>query len=93
MCAARNRRGRSPTREEGTAPYEGAVYVVPAIEYVDTSPPLETSLFDDPERLRTLMRLTVKTILSGTQEDERLIQAAEKSAAQGNGHRENSASP
>lgn len=64
-----------------------AAYVIEPIEYVDPSPPLETSLLKDSKRLKTLMSLTIKSILARTDEDVgRIIQAAhEEGSDQGNG--------
>lgn len=54
------------TRKDG---YNGDAYwQVPRFDYVDTSPPLTTSLFDDPEKLDATWRAAVESLRA--QQDE-----------------------
>jgi hypothetical protein len=54
-------------------------YVIQPSEYVEPSPPVETSLFDDRDRLRELLTLTIDSILSRTEDDEaRIIEDLKK---------------
>ncbi|RLP88613.1 hypothetical protein EAD89_16375 [Micromonospora sp. BL4] len=41
---------------------DDAVWVLPSSSYVDPGPPLETSLFDDPQRLNRAWSLTMSTL-------------------------------
>lgn len=42
-----------------------AVWVIEEQEYVDTRPPLGTSLFDDPAKLQCAMRDTARSLAAG----------------------------
>jgi hypothetical protein len=54
-------------------------YVVQPGEYVEPSPAVATSLFDDRDRLRALLTLTINSILSRTEDDEaRIIEDLKK---------------
>ncbi|MGC5384397.1 hypothetical protein ACPXCJ_07890 [Micromonospora chalcea] len=70
---------------------DDALWVIPSSNYVDPGPPLETSLFDDRNRLDDAWRLAMRTLQAETEEsDERrqeiakeaqkLIDEAERSA-------------
>jgi len=48
-----------------------AAYVIRPIEYVDTSPPLKTSLFDHPERLEGLWEAVQNSFRVEESNDER----------------------
>jgi hypothetical protein len=71
--------GERATAEEGH-------YVIEPIEYVDPSPPLETSLFDDEKKLEELLALTISSILARTPQ-QRIKDVQESSTDQGNGGR------
>ncbi|MBQ0900432.1 hypothetical protein [Micromonospora sp. U21] len=47
---------------------DDAVWVLPSSSYVDPGPPLETSLFDDPQRLNRAWSLTMSTLRAEAQE-------------------------
>ena len=59
---------------------DDALWVVPSGSYVDSGPPLEESLFDDPERLNRAWRLTMDTLQSEAQESEIKKQQIEEQA-------------
>src|SRR6266511_2772198 len=60
-------------RRADRAAREAGVYVIHPIEYVDLSPPVRTSLFEDPPRLAQLYELTIRSIRERTREDEERI--------------------
>ncbi|MBQ1050814.1 hypothetical protein KBX50_20360 [Micromonospora sp. C51] len=61
---------------------DDALWVVPSSNYVDPSPPLEASLFDDPNRLGDAWRLTLSTLKAEAQESkEQKRQIEEKARA------------
>jgi hypothetical protein len=45
-------------------------YVINSIEYVDPSPPLKSTLFDDREELDTIWKLTLGSIRRGTEDGD-----------------------
>jgi len=47
---------------------DDAVWVLPSSSYVDPGPPLETSLFDDPQRLNRAWSLTMSTLRAEARE-------------------------
>jgi hypothetical protein len=45
-------------------------YLIEPIEYVDPSPPLQTSLFDEPENVQSLFVRAIDSIISRSPTDE-----------------------
>ncbi|NES30831.1 hypothetical protein GCE86_31215 [Micromonospora terminaliae] len=59
---------------------DDALWVVPSGSYVDSGPPLEGSLFDDPQRLNRAWHLTMETLRSEARESEEKKQQIEEQA-------------
>lgn len=71
-----------PAQPEQRYVVEDALWVVPSSNYVDPSPPLETSIFDDPNRLGNAWLLTVSTLKAEARESkEKKRQIEEKARA------------
>ncbi|QGN49229.1 hypothetical protein ACN26Y_25095 [Micromonospora sp. WMMD558] len=71
-----------PAQPEERYVVDDALWVVPSSNYVDPSPPLETSLFDDPNRLGNAWRLTMSTLKAEARESkEQKRQIEEKARA------------
>ncbi|MFC4018843.1 hypothetical protein ACFOW4_12950 [Micromonospora sp. GCM10011542] len=59
---------------------DDAVWVLPSSNYVDPGPPLETSLFDDPQRLDRAWSLTMSTLRAEARESDQQRRQVENRA-------------
>ncbi|WP_130332395.1 hypothetical protein [Micromonospora kangleipakensis] len=71
-----------PSAEQPEERYvvDDALWVVPSSNYVDSGPPLEKSLFDDPQRLNKAWHLAITTLQAEARESVEKKQQIEEQA-------------